>query len=208
MIKTEIKDSEEGVPEKEKDSIFSFLETLETSPVYRGIFYSFLEHKSLILLPKSVMLNQAIDLCSKFFDPENIDESLKKIQDDINTFCKDNFIKNGHHPTSDEIKLIVQEKISSMLNVPLDEIISQETPSKSKSNKEIGICTFISLCKESRSITSSVDMYTNYKKWCLSNSYGIYSSPTLTKYLRDSDKRAREVLSDKGRSQGWYLISS
>lgn len=77
--------------------------------------------------------------------------------------------------------------------------------SKNKNNKEQGLIQFVALCREIKTITSSVDMYNNYRRWCLQNSYGYYSSPTLTKYLRYSDKRALESVSDKGRSQGWYL---
>jgi len=83
------------------------------------------------------------------------------------------------------------------LNIPLI--------TKNKNNKEQGLIQFVALCREVKTITSSVDMYNNYRRWCLHNGYGYYSSPTLTKYLRYSDKRPLESVSEKGRSQGWYL---
>jgi hypothetical protein len=74
-----------------------------------------------------------------------------------------------------------------------------------KSNKEQGLIQFVALCQPIRTITSSVDMFTSYRRWTHQNGYGYYSSPTLTKFLRCSDKRPYESVSEKGRSQGWYL---
>jgi len=93
---------------------------------------------------------------------------------------------------------------SSRKDIPLSEL-SLPTLGKNKTNKEQGLIQFISLCQEIKNITSSVDMYSNYRRWCLHHGYGYYSSPTLTKYLRASDKRLLESVSDKMRSQGWYL---
>ena len=74
-----------------------------------------------------------------------------------------------------------------------------------KSNKEQGLIQFVALCQEIKTITSSVDLYNAYRRYAQQNGYGYYSSPTLTKYLRCSDKRPLESVSEKGRSQGWYL---
>lgn len=74
-----------------------------------------------------------------------------------------------------------------------------------KSNKEQGLIQFVALCQPIKTITSSVDLYNGYRRFCSQNGYGYYSSPTLTKYLRCSDKRPLESVSEKGRSQGWYL---
>ena len=80
-------------------------------------------------------------------------------------------------------------------------------PTRHRNNKEQSILQFISLCRESKSITSSVDMYNNYRRWCTTSGFGYCSAPTLTKYLRESDRKQTESVSEKGRSQGWYLIT-
>lgn len=76
-----------------------------------------------------------------------------------------------------------------------------------RNNKEQSILQFIMLCNESKSIISSVDMYNNYRKWCTQSGVGYCSAPTLTKYLRESDRKHTESVSEKGRSQGWYLTT-
>jgi len=106
----------------------------------------------------------------------------------------ENLQESSPEPSSDGPKRNI---VLTELNIPLI--------TKNKNNKEQGLIQFVALCREVKTITSSVDMYNNYRRWCLQNGYGYYSSPTLTKYLRYSDKRPLESVSEKGRSQGWYL---
>ena len=78
---------------------------------------------------------------------------------------------------------------------------------RNKNIKEQGISQFIALCTDSNVIMSSVDLYNNYRRWSEQNGYSCSSSPTLSKYLRNSDKKHRECLSEKSRSQGWQLAT-
>ena len=141
------------------------------------------------------------------------------------------FDKNGHAIKDEELKKVLPSLAEKFLKGDKEEDVEMVTgagrvlstgypqlqipnlppqPSQStkhRNNKEQSILQFISLCRESKSITSSVDMYNNYRRWCTTNGFGYCSAPTLTKYLRESDRKLTESVSEKGRSQGWYLIT-
>ena len=129
------------------------------------------------------------------------DEELKKVLPSLaeNFLSGDKEKDIGENPTNPtELALPTLE----LPNIPL-----QPGATRHRNNKEQSILQFISLCRESKSITSSVDMYNNYRRWCTNNGFGYCSAPTLTKYLRESDRKQTESVSEKGRSQGWYLIT-
>jgi hypothetical protein len=128
------------------------------------------------------------------------------LTDEINNIRQGQFLRQGFTPKLEELRLIIPELISRYTGKPVDHtIVDQEN--YGKANKEQGLQLFTDRCQKSTNITSSVDMYNNYKRWCMSNGFGCYSAPTLTKHLRDSDKQQYESFSEKGRSQGWYLTT-
>jgi len=197
--------------------IISFLNTLLNYPNTSLIVYDILSARGFDLVT-APSLNAIIQNCV----PK--EELRTDLQDYLLTgleqFKRQYFL---NHHTSPSIDLL-KENLFTLLEkwkqgittidpvtLPVDSIVplsdlNLSVLGKTKSNKEQGIFQFISLCREVKTITSSVDMYNMYRRWCISNGYGYYSAPTLTKYLRASDKRHLESVSEKGRSQGWYLI--
>lgn len=124
-------------------------------------------------------------------------------------------LSHNHIPTEPEYRAKIPEILGTLGQLPgpnntIDPEVIQTLgvlQVQLNNTKEFGITQFVGHCVESKTITSSVDMHNNYRRWCTAHGYNYCSAPTLTKYLRESEKRNFESTSDKGRSQGWYLTT-
>lgn len=142
--------------------------------------------------------------------PENQREACKNyLETAIKLIRQRHFVHNGLPLHDDQVRQGLPGLIERFLTGDTSLTTAETTgdQAKGKNLKEQGILQFISLCAPSTVIMSSVDMYNNYRRWVDQNGYGYCSSPTLTKYLRDSIRKQAESVSEKGRSQGWYLIT-
>lgn len=197
--------------EDRRIQFLNFIDTLLNTPNLNLYFQDILEEKRLQLIPlfPFEQLTQSIDL-----PQEDIHQLIQYLEEAIKQFRNGYKLTHGYGPLESEIKKELPRMIEDYQNkIQIQEIKlpSVEIPPippiapRNRNNREQGINSFIGLCQENRNIISSVDMYSAYLKWCSENGYGSCSSPTLTKYFRDSDKGMTESLNEKGRSQGWYL---
>jgi hypothetical protein len=189
----------------------SFIDTVLNTHNLNLFFQDILEERRLQLVP---LFQFDLKDYVEIVPPEKEDDLMKYLNRAIKQFRNEYKSTHGYGPLEDEIKAHLPQMFQDFQNgIPINEIalppidlppLPALVP-RNRNNREQGINLFIGLCKESRNIISSVDMYSSYFRWCGENGYGTCSSPTLTKYFRDSDKRATESLNEKGRSQGWYL---
>lgn len=204
--------------EETRQQIIVFLNNLLSFPMTTALLHEVLSSKGLEIttrIPLPNLVSEFEETIKAKVPEENRDNCRHYLLNGLASIRKQHLDQHNHSISGDELRRTVSTLIEKFLSgapdIPITlDLIPELLPTdatKTKTNKEQGITQFISLCKESKAILSSVDMYNHYRRWCHHNGYGYCSAPTLTKYLRESDKKESESVSDKKRSQGWYLIT-
>ena len=190
----------------------TFINTVLNTPSLNLLMQEILEENRLQIVP--FLLRETVDPDLKDLDHK----LLTYLEEGIQRYRHQYKLHNGYAPLERDIRLEIlrlkncyanAEPLALPIVMPLE--IQAPLPPfppvlpRNRNNREQGIHQFIGECRESKTIISSVDMFNSYNKWCNEHGFGTSSSPTLTKYLRDSDKKHTESVSEKGRSQGWYL---
>lgn len=214
-----------SLTEDTRQQIIMFLNNILNHPATTMLVHDVLAARGLEITTKTP-LNAICDATALTGIDDGNREAFRNYAIPRLTILKQRYAeKNGHAMKDEELKKALPSLINKFLNVPTDSTeedkeleslvgnLSISAPSvrinngtlRHRNNKEQPILQFISLCTESKNIISSVDIYNSYCRWCLQNGAEQCSAPTLTKYLRDSERKHTESVSEKGRSQGWYL---
>lgn len=192
----------------------NFVDSTLNTPYLNFEFQKILEEKRLQIIP--LYSYESIIYDFTHLKEKDSEKLIRYLEKGIDVYRQTYKLTKGYAPLDKEIQIQIPTLIKDFHSgIPIQPPNVSAAPlpivpnfgCRNKNNRDKGIKKFINLCVESKNIISSVDMYSSYLKWSYDHGFDVCSSPTLTKYFRDSDKHFTESLSEKGRSQGWYLIT-